>query len=106
MKRICFREINHIVANHMIKNNSTAYCLKSKSTAFKIVRKLIKYKWIECKNIDGPFLFVRPSEKLITILGATKKKYELSSNQELQNNLTCDKPVQNSELKSFEISAN
>jgi len=105
MKKIGYREINHIVANHMIKNNSTAYCLKSKSTAFKIVRKLIKYKWIDCKNIDGPFLFVRPSEKLITILGATEKKYELSANNELQNNLTCDNPVQSSQLESFEITA-
>lgn len=104
MKKIGYREIRHIVANHMIKNQSTAYCMKSKSIAFKLIRKLIKYNWIECKNVDGPFLFVRSSEKLITIFGTTENRFEMSDIQELQKNLIYDSPAQNSQFKSFEIS--
>ena len=63
------REMRHIVANHSIKNTSTAYCIRSKSVSFKIVRKLIRHDWIECKSKDGPFVFVRPTEKMITLFG-------------------------------------
>jgi|GEM_PF-1164032 len=72
MKKIYIREIRHIIANHTIKNKSTAYCFKSKSIIFFVIRKLIKHNLIECKNIDGPFLFVRPTEKLINIFGAVE----------------------------------
>ncbi|MGD0710722.1 MAG: hypothetical protein ABR968_06025 [Bacteroidales bacterium] len=69
MKKIYMREIRHIVANHNIKNKSTAYCMRSKSISFKVVRKLIRHDWIECKNTDGPFVFVRPSKKMMDIFG-------------------------------------
>jgi hypothetical protein len=69
MKNIYMREMRHIVANHAIKNQSTAYCIRSKSISFKIVRKLIRHNWIECKSTDGPFVFVRPSRKMIALFG-------------------------------------
>ena len=102
MKRIYRREINHIVANHSIKNKSTAYCFKSKSTAFMIIRKLIQSKWIECKNVDGPFLFVRPSKKMIAALGINERKHELSIHEE-QKILKTDIPVNNPQLNAIAI---
>lgn len=104
MKKIGYRELRHIVANHFINDNSTAYCLKSKSTSFRIIRKLIRYDWIECKNVDGPFLFVRPSQKLIAMLGTTEKVYASPEIIELPENLICDKPATNTQFESMEVS--
>ena len=67
MKKIYRREIRHIVANHLMGNKSTAYCMRSKSVSFKVVRKLISNKWLECKSMDGPYMFVRPSKKMIEV---------------------------------------
>jgi hypothetical protein len=72
MKTIYLREIRHIVANHSLSNKSTGYCFKSKSIIFKIIRDLIKHKLIEPNNIEGQFLFVRPSEELLKVFGTVK----------------------------------
>jgi hypothetical protein len=104
MKKIGYREIRHIVANHLINDNSTAYCMKSKSTSFKIIRKLIRYNWIECKNVDGPFVFVRPSQKLISVFGTIEKEFETPETLELQKNLIYDKPANKPQFESLEIS--
>jgi hypothetical protein len=69
MKKIYLREIRHIVANYSLKNKFTGDCLKSKSLSFKIIQKLIKQKLIECKIIDDGFMFVSPTQKLITAYG-------------------------------------
>ncbi|MFH0865332.1 MAG: hypothetical protein V1904_04010 [Bacteroidota bacterium] len=70
MKKICIREIRHIIANQSLSNRATAYRINSKSISTRMILKLIKLKWIECKNIDGQFMFVSPSKKLATIFDA------------------------------------
>jgi hypothetical protein len=72
MKTIYLREIRHIVANHSLSNKSTGYCFKSKSIIFKVIRDLLKQKLVESTNIEGQFLYVRPSEKLLQVFGKVK----------------------------------
>ena len=70
-------EIMHIEANHLLRKNARGYRISSKSNIFRIIRDLIRCNWIECKNIDGPFLFVGPSEKLITAFRAIGADYKI-----------------------------
>lgn len=69
MKKKYLREIKRIIANHSLRNRSTGYFFKSKSAIFGIIRKLIKQNLVECKNIDGGFMFVCPTKKLLTTFG-------------------------------------
>jgi hypothetical protein len=96
MKNIYLREIRHIVANHSLRNKSTAYCFKSKSIVFKIIRQLIKQKLLECINTDGPFLFVRPSEKLIAVFGTVGIVHKTSKVSTSQSHLNLSNSLHNS----------
>lgn len=105
MKKIYLREIRHIVANHSLKNKFTGYCLRSKSISFKIIQKLIKQNWIECKIIDGGFMFVCPTKKLITVFGTIGIKNKPSVIPAIHTNMIWNNSAQNSHYKSVEIAA-
>lgn len=106
MKKIYQREIRHIIANHSLRNKSTAYSLKSRSIAYSVIRKLIKHNWIEGENIVGPFLFVRPTEKLITIFGALEIKVTTPAIQSPKLLLNRNALTENSQFKLAEIRSN
>jgi hypothetical protein len=69
MRKIYLREIRHIVANYANANKSTGYYMKSKSFVAILIYKMIKNKLVECINIEGQFMFVRPSKRLIKAFG-------------------------------------
>lgn len=98
-------EIRHIAANHSLRNNVSSYRINSKSTIFKIIRDLIRCNWIECKNIDGQFLFISPSKNLITLFGAVGIENKKNSIPELPGNYIWNKRTQNFSFKSQEIFA-
>lgn len=105
MRKIYQREIRHIVANHSLRNKSTAYCFRSKSIVFRLILKLIKYNWIECENIKGPFLFVRPSEKLIKIYEVVEINDKIFVGQSSNSYLNRNASTNNSHCISTEIAA-
>lgn len=103
MKKIYLREIRHIVANHLLSNKATGYCLRSKSISFKIIQKLIKQNWIECKITDGRFMFVGPTKKLITVFGTIGIKNKPSVIPAIHTNMIWRNGTQNSHYKSTKI---
>jgi len=100
MKTIYLREIRHIVANHSLSNKSTAYCFKSKSIIFKVIRDLLKQKLVESTNIEGQFLYVRPSEKLLKVFGTLGTEKKNSAIPVIQTNWTWNRSPQNSGFQS------
>lgn len=72
MKDLYAREIRHICANYLTRNQSTGYCKDSKSEIMRAIKKLIKHKWIEVVSIKDRFVFVKPTELLL--------KMEMNSN--------------------------
>jgi len=72
MKNKYFREIRHIVANYSIRNSSTGYPINSKSGTYRIIHDLVRHHLVECNKIEGHFLFVRPTPKLITLFKVTR----------------------------------
>ena len=66
MKAIYAREIRHIIANFTLKSQSTGYRKDSKSVILKSIHKMIKWKWVECKDIQGQFMFVTPTAYFIS----------------------------------------
>src|SRR5674476_706787 len=99
MKTIYLREIRHIVANHSLRNQATGYRRDSKSITVKSIQNLIKSNWLECKNNDGPFLFVIPSKKLITAFGIIAIENKMSAIPELNKSLTEKKTAQDFSFK-------
>lgn len=97
MKKIYVREIRHIVANYSLTKKATGYRINSKSIVTKIIRDMIKRNWIECKNIDGQFMFVSPSKILIT---AVRTEDKISATPALQRNLNWNSRTQNSYYES------
>jgi len=84
-------ELGHKASIHSLRNNTSSYRINSKSKIFKIIRDLIRCNWIECKNIDGQFLFVNPSKKLITLFGAIGIEDKTISIPESPNNYNWNK---------------
>ena len=103
MKKIYLREIRHIVANYSLKNKFTGYCLKSKSVSFKIIQKLIKQNWVKSEIIDGGFMFVRPTKKLITAYGPIGIINKPLVVPEVKKNWIWNSRVQNSSYKPVKI---
>jgi hypothetical protein len=57
---------------------------------------MIKRNWIERKNTNGKFLFVRPSEKLKTALRHTGPEFKAAHVPVLTMNLKWNHTTQNS----------
>ena len=70
MKKHYAREMRPIVANYSLRKIATGYNVGSRSKISDTVRDLIKLNWIDCKYINGRFLFVSPSHGLKTFLGS------------------------------------
>ncbi|MGD0710826.1 MAG: hypothetical protein ABR968_06550 [Bacteroidales bacterium] len=68
MKKNYVREIRRIVANYSLRKTATGYNVGSRSTISNTIRDLIKLNWIDCKYINGRFLFVGPSHGLKAFL--------------------------------------
>jgi len=99
MKKIYLREIRHIVANHSLRNQATAYCRNSKSVAVRSVNNLIKHSWLICDDSDGPFLFVSPSKKLVKAYGFEGTNNKKSAIPVLQGNLMMNEPAKDFSVK-------
>jgi hypothetical protein len=96
METIYLREIRHIIYNFYIRNKSTAYNFEPKSKRIKIICDMIKRNWIVRKNIVGQFLFVLPSEKLITALRHTGPEIKAADVPVLTMNLKWNHTTQGS----------
>jgi len=68
MKKHYAREMRRIVANYSLRKIATGYNVGSRSKISDTVRDLIKLNWIDCKYINGRFLFVSPSHGLKAFL--------------------------------------
>ncbi len=105
MKKIYLREIRHIIANHTLSNKATGYRSNSKSVSTGIIHKMIKLKWVECEIIDGGFMFVSPSKKMVTVFGPVGIKDKKTEVPAIHTNLIWNNTAQNSHYKSAEIVA-
>jgi hypothetical protein len=65
-KTVYAREIRHIIANFNIKSAPTGYRRNSKSAIYKSIHDMIKWNWVECKNVKGQFMFVSPTTYFIS----------------------------------------
>ena len=70
MKKNYAREMRRIVANYSLRKTATGYNVGSRSKISKTIRDMIKLNWIDCKYINGRFLFVSPSHGLKAFLGS------------------------------------
>ncbi len=105
MKKIYLKEVRHIVANYLLSNKATGYRINSKSIVTKIICDMINRNWIECKNIDGQFMYVYPSVKLTTVfapVGITNKECAV---QVLKTDLLWNNLSHNSKCRPVEIAA-
>jgi hypothetical protein len=68
MKKNYGREIRRIIANYSLRKIATGYNIRSSPISLKIIRDLINLNWIDCKYINGRFLFVSPSHGLKAFL--------------------------------------
>jgi len=79
MKTSYNREIRHIIANFSIKRVATGYRLGSKSETINTLQNLLKWNWVECDYIEGYYVFVKPTTKLISLFGADVSKDPVST---------------------------
>lgn len=105
MKKIYVREIRHIVIKHAITSIATGYRMNSKSIVSMVILKMIKSKWLEFVNIEGQFMFVRPSTRLINAFRPVGIKNKIIPVLTLDSSLVFNDSTQNLQSKSVEIAA-
>lgn len=66
LKALYTREIRHIIANYNLKSSPTAYRKDSKSVISKSIYNMIKWNWVECKDVKGEFMYVSPTTYFIS----------------------------------------
>lgn len=59
--------MRHIASNYSLRNEASGYRIDSHSLTSEAIHDLIRSNWVECEQIEGYYLFLKPSRKYLAL---------------------------------------